>query len=562
MKLDDKIKMIINNLKDNWSTLEKIRYIYLEVGKILKKDTDFFFSVDKKIGNDSLSIDELTGVYENLEGRDYKVICRSAAFILHKAYEMVGIKSTLVKSVNNVTNVAFDGKTLEISHWILAVEDENNTYFVTLASDLPYIQKGMKTKHFASNIPYVKVLPDGKVEHVYEGEEIKHTVLSDEEIYELDKKIGYLNNYYYILNDNGEKDWVLEYDDYGYYMIREALKSNKLYYELEILKTDFYKSLINFEGAYGKQVDLEVDDFEMVTMEDWTKWLKLLAEFVFEKVQDLMDYNIELYYEIYSPNWEFDIWLKKLCEVIQEYLYLNFNNGVEDDFSDLYIQNDFKFSKWSRKVKKKFALKNENYAYGNILSVLDKANALAMLVRGQGNGNFAELFNTLAFHFIAPNHVFDNNIEDGYVSNYYIANKFSKVFMRLFSCNELITDFNKMEYSEQVVIIKEIINIMFPEINVANCAKFESYNEKYSPIMNRIHIYPIKHKMTGEYAIVFNIIGEIQQNDYYFFYDLKSNKFCSLDILQILDEYIIISDRFKSRLDEIESVELNSGRKK
>ena len=159
------------------------------------------------------------------------------------------------------------------------------------------------------------------------------------------------------------------------------------------------------------------------------------------------------------------------------------------------------------------------------------------------------------FHFIEPSHLYENNLNNGYISNYYIANKFSKIYSKIFSCNELVLDFNKLDYSEQIIIIKEMINIMFPEISKNNCLKFENYSDKYSPILNRIQVYPIKHKTSGNYAVVFNIVGDIKQNDYYFFYNLQTNEFCPLDILQLLDEYIIISDRFKSRLDEIESIE-------
>lgn len=555
MNLTNKLNEIIKNIKDEWSTLDKIRYIYLEVGKMLKKDTDFFFSVDKKIGDNSLSFWEMKEIYEAEEGRDNKVICKSAAFILQRVYEMVGIKSKLVKSINNVVNVSENGELLEINHWFLAVEDDEKTYFVTLASDLPYIQNGMKTKHFAVNIPYNKVLSDGTLERVYEGEEIKHTVLSDEEIYNLDKNIGYLKNYYLLLNETGKKDWALQYDDISYLMIKEALKANKLFFELEEENTNFYKSLIQFEGAYGQKINLNEDDFRFIKDEDWNEWLKLLADFVFDKIQDLMECNIELYYEIYSPNWNFEIWLKKLCETIQEYLFLELKNGKNDDFSDLYVKNDFNFIKWSRKIKKKFSIKNETYSLENILVILDKTNALYMLLNNKGGGKFFDLFNSLAFHFIEPSHLYENNLNNGYISNYYIANKFSKIYSKIFSCNELVLDFNKLDYSEQIIIIKEMINIMFPEISKNNCLKFENYSDKYSPILNRIQVYPIKHKTSGNYAVVFNIVGDIKQNDYYFFYNLQTNEFCPLDILQLLDEYIIISDRFKSRLDEIESIE-------
>ena len=50
---------IISQLKEDWPTLYKIRYIYLEIGKRFYKDVDFFFSADGKLGDANLSISEI-----------------------------------------------------------------------------------------------------------------------------------------------------------------------------------------------------------------------------------------------------------------------------------------------------------------------------------------------------------------------------------------------------------------------------------------------------------------------------------------------------------------------
>ena len=80
------------------------------------------------------------------------------------------------------------------------------------------------------------------------------------------------------------------------------------------------------------------------------------------------------------------------------------------------------------------------------------------------------------------------------------------------------------------------------------------YNDKYSPIMNRIHTYPVKSLRTGNYSIVFNIIGDNKDGDYYFFYNPRENTFKVADALEIYNDYIVISERMKNRFN-IETIE-------
>ena len=111
-----------------------------------------------------------------------------------------------------------------------------------------------------------------------------------------------------------------------------------------------------------------------------------------------------------------------------------------------------------------------------------------------------------------------------------------------------------MEYSEQIVIIKMILDRMFPELTSENAIMDDMYNENYSLVQNRIQVYSLKHKVNGEYAVVFHILGDESMGDSYFFYDLKTNKFKIANILRLNKDYTIVSDRFKSRIEEMESI--------
>ena len=96
MNVNEIVNRVVFSVKKEWSTLEKIRFVYLETGKYLVKDTDFFFSMDGKLDDYNLSLEELADIYNNenpLESN--KVICRSSALILKKIYDRLGIKSKL-----------------------------------------------------------------------------------------------------------------------------------------------------------------------------------------------------------------------------------------------------------------------------------------------------------------------------------------------------------------------------------------------------------------------------------------------------------------------------------
>ena len=82
----------------------------------------------------------------------------------------------------------------------------------------------------------------------------------------------------------------------------------------------------------------------------------------------------------------------------------------------------------------------------------------------------------------------------------------------------------------------------------------EFYNDNYSIIQNRIQIYSVKHKETGEYNLVFHIVGDDTFGDTYYFYETKTNKFSIANILRINRDYIIVSDRLRTRIEELEDI--------
>lgn len=551
------IDEVISGIKEDWPTIYKIRYIYLEIGKRLYRDTDFFFSVDGKLGEANLSLEKIKEIYNSEFGRNLEVICRSASCILKKSYDKIGVHSELVET--NTTIAALSGEEeFLINHWFLAIYDNDIAYFATLTPDLPYIQMNMETKHFASDIPYTRNY-NGKIMQIYKGPEIKHQVISRDRLKKIDIEIGYIQkSYLYNEKFQADHNWFLQYDNASLFMLRDSMRENKLFYELETYQTPFYNSLFEFEGSNHKKISLLSDNLESLTDNDWNEWLKLICRQVIDKIENLLGYKLNVIPSLESMHWNYNSWLLNLCVQIQFDLFKSLNQQGEEDFRDVIIDvENFKYNKWSRKVKQKFHIAKNDFDYDNILIILDKTNALINSVKNK-SGNLRNLISSLAYHFIDSAHLYENNIlSDGQLSNYYIANKFDKLFRTVFNCNELITPFNQMGYSEQAVIIKEVINMMFPEVTKNNSSMLPGYNDNYNAVFNRIHIYPIKNKNNDEYAILFNILGNNQNGDYYFFYNPRKNSFCISNILDIYNDYIIISERMKNRMsiDDLEKID-------
>jgi len=277
--VEEQIKELVNEViagvRDDWSMIYKIRYIYLEIGKRFYKDVDFFFSADGKLGEVNLSIPEIKDIYNSNLGRKVgkylRVICKSASYILKLAYDKIGIPTELIETNTTIKAMVGEEEFL-IYHWFLAIHntEDNETYFATLTPDLPYIQMNMDTRHFGSDIPYKRNY-NGKLMQIYKGDEIKHSIISRERLKEIDIAIGYIkNNYHY--NDKGQLDnkWLLQYDSASLDMLRDVLKNNQLFYKLEIMETSFYKekyTVVEHRHISGR----DPSDVYIIKLDDMSK---------------------------------------------------------------------------------------------------------------------------------------------------------------------------------------------------------------------------------------------------------------------------------------------------
>ena len=550
------IDEVVSNVHDDWPTLYKIRYVYLAVGKELMRDTDFFLSVDGKLGEANLSNQEIIDIYNSEKGRGLAVICKSASSILKMVYDRLGIRSKLVETNTSLATIYDNGEFL-INHWFLAVYDEDGkAYFMTLTPDLGYIQMNMETKHFASNIPYIRDFGLKKMQ-VYKGEEIKPSFISRNELKEIDIAIGYIKKEY-LYNDKYQKtnQWEKNYDNASFSMLKNEMKDNKLFYELALHKSSFYQFCTNFKGENGKYISFTQDDLVNLTDDDWYYFNKIVCEQVLNKISQILGYEIFIIPNINSKHWNYESWLLNLCVQLQDKILKRMYPKDNTDINVNLDLNHFEYNKWSKNIKAKY---NSNTTYDDILSILDKINSLVKSTeKKETRKNVGVLLHKLGYHFIPKKYVYEKNInEDGYLSNCYIANKFNLLFPYVFSCNDVITDFNKMGYSEMVSIIKEVIMLMFSEITKNNSSKLNGYNENYNAIFNRIQMYTVRNKETKEYSIVFNIPSNNNENDYYFFYNPGRNLFRTFNFLDFCNDYIIVSNRLKNKMSimDLENIE-------
>ena len=145
--------------------------------------------------------------------------------------------------------------------------------------------------------------------------------------------------------------------------------------------------------------------------------------------------------------------------------YILNNNQFNKDINELKISDDFNFKKWSRNLKK--AEKN-NIADLDILMKLDYIiNTLTLnLNNSEEHFDLAKFIKQLAIYFVNPDFLPNDDINT-YVTNSYIAHKLYKLFPIILDCDHK-SEFNNGGYNEQIVIIKEILNNIFLEINYTN----------------------------------------------------------------------------------------------
>lgn len=533
IKGKNKMDEIINNVTDtvikgvnpSWNKLQKIRFVYLELGKYLEKNTSFF--LNEKLDNFSLSKEEMNDIYFNdklnISEREYsinqyQIICKSAAAFLKNAYDKLGIYSEFVHTIGDTNN---------IKHWfIVAVDDDNNQYFLTLAADLPYIKNNLPTCHFASNIsffgrddnPNYEIDDESKLETVRVahrdnngnfllGHEIKHTVLvNDDKLKDIDYSIGYSRLYEAIetISDKNffELFWVLAEENSEIFKIYRRCfnideeSSNKID-EIEDEQVLKFKEELN---AFVLRYLVKNTDIDFNFVDGVEESIKSFVIGVLNKIKvEDIDYNLSVMdlvrkYKKDIKNTKYDDVVGMIKSVIT----------IENRF-DKYIslKNEYQVLE-SELDTREFKDKDEIYELQrdlfNIDSELDKVKKSLSIQK------LNLMLDKLAYFFLKDKLTIRN---DKYVPVEYIVNKFELMLPVVFDFNyngnnkARWTSFSIQGYSEQIVIIKQMLGKIFSELSEDNCKDIEDYSFRYTPVENRIKTYPLRDKDTFEYCIGF-----------------------------------------------------------
>ena len=122
-KVKNLLEEMKNNMPQDLNKDEKIRYVYLYLGKKFKKDVNFFYGAKKRrsiIYNKDVDIKSKNS---------FSVICKSIAQIYLEAFKMVGIESELIQMNYSKLSVEKDSSESPIKHVDLAVKGENDLLY-------------------------------------------------------------------------------------------------------------------------------------------------------------------------------------------------------------------------------------------------------------------------------------------------------------------------------------------------------------------------------------------------------------------------------------------------
>ena len=658
-------KKIESKINKKWNKLQIIRFVYLQVGLYLEKNTDFF--LNDKLDSLKISDEEIKKIYEldkigvsnRKNSETYQIICKSAAMVLKGIYDKLGIKSTMINTC---------GSEDEIRHWFLVVEDDNKKqYFLTIAADLPYIKNLFPTNHFANSISYFvnnRITTDSSEKDIDRyrekllnlKDEISDYIVfkSDNDYIILNKKdinkvkiageditvfelsvdiinqicvsgnnINMLNRQYDIkdgvilkTNQKTMGKFTVEYEEIDYTVLLNALERednlkfldesigyDKLY-ETEKIAADknFYIKSCVFIDENSEVFRLLEDSLNLkdnagkkvseVTLDEANLFIRRLNRYITDYLNMKLEINIDysnLSSSEYSKEYIREIFNK--LNISSSYLNLDINKlmkmakklikvpeyleiiellsnvmNIEQRFN-MFITLKEEIKNVTKQLESKIK-DYDNNKDNNInneikelyIKLVNLEKRLDVAMKNLSISKLNQVLNRVSRYFIKESRMLDNE----YISTEYIYDKFCLMFPLVFDCSygddikEYRNNFANQGYSEQVVIIKELLKKIFSDLNENNCKQCENYTNKYSPVENRIRIFPLKNKETGEYVIGFrfwamnpNYPNEEEMNMIY----IPSENLLREYSLNDRSKYLIVSSSIQNKVEKIEDIE-------
>ena len=576
------VNKVINNVDENWNKLQKIRYVYLELGKYLEKNTDFFLNEKLAKGNLSLSNEEMNDIYIkdkiNISNRNntniqYQVICKSAAALLKMCFDKLNIESNLIHTKEQINN---------INHWfVVAKGDNEEQYFLTLVADLPYIKNSLPTVHFANNISYldadgkeIYVIPENtnlilsdinykdKEGNIKVVKEIKHTILTNtkesiERLKRIDDSIGYgkLYDINLLYKRREIHDLFLKFSE----------ENSKIF---QIFRSNFNipeKDSISIDNITKEQVAYFKNELEIYIGNSLFKLNKQrnlrqgnpIKNYILRKLKDIKIDNIN----INLPSRELlKEYKKELKEKYKEEVSVLESLFIIEDRFDNFLKIKQEYNILEEKVNN-YNGNNKDEIYNLQKEIFDIDEKLQKCKQDLSIIQLNNILDRMAYYFLK------NKLEytkDKYIPLDYIVTKFEIMFPVVFDCNygkdnlTPSTFFSIQGYSEQIFTIKQLLKKIFIELTENNCKDMENYNYNFSPIENRIQTYPLKDKKTKEYCIGFRFGAKDTENVVQYIYIPSKNLLRRRNPIKDQEKYWIISERFNQELQEIENIETNN----
>lgn len=563
-ELDNIIKTI--NFHNEWTKNEKIRYAYIALGKIVHKDSMFFYTIQNNLLTDDkdklkYNIDKIEKIIGTENYFDYSVVCRTSAEMLQYILKNCGIECEVRRTLDSDIYTS-EEKNVEIRHFFLvATGDENKKYFLTLNPDLPNIKIGKLTSHFGNAIEYLvqkkdKITGEVHYEQVYEGDEIEYSLMDEEKIKKLDSSIGYLDELNYIYDDEN-KTTSVEYTDYFFGLLRKTYRTDYFYLNILASETEFYYDLANLlNGTLDlnevldrrkKLTEEEIDNvclnfsFQEKTANDW---------------EDVKSFLLVVIVRLYD---RFDVKLDN--EVLKMY-----SNCIETKDYDKIFENykDALFKTINPKEISKLGDFNPLKNMKDLIKLLKTIDKLILIEDFQSQEflsvkkDFSEGIEEISKQFILKKHL---PLNRNSLSNTYITKKIYSSFKKIFDIGYK-TSFNDLELAEQVAIIKEILEMVLQDVKADK--RLPNYDARKSPIQNRLLSTVIFSKQDNKpfYLICVkkNKIEQTEMSGYTpIIYDLKENTISmNQSLTYILSNYHIIKDAdIKLMIEEIYNNEDN-----
>lgn len=235
MKIDEYIEIIKEKTK-NYTDIEKLRYVYIDLGRIMSFDTEFVYGIEnkKKLIYDNCTSD-IKKINETFEKKI--IICKSLSQILNYILNKIGIKTEInieyyedipYKHVNNIVTI------------------ENEKYVIDLQQDLKNIQMHSTTEYFLMDI-------------------FDYQIFSKNQLKKIDKKIGYITDenpyieeYIYTIKKSIDKNLKIEEKiEEIIHLIEKYINTNNIgYYEKRCIYYSIIKNILNEkEMRYVKFID-------------------------------------------------------------------------------------------------------------------------------------------------------------------------------------------------------------------------------------------------------------------------------------------------------------------